>query len=67
MASRMAIYKVQILVLVFREDLATGAGSVMPSAECVGGGVISGRMVERASGSLRVRNNEDDCRYVLET
>lgn len=65
MAFRMAIYRVQIFVLVFREDLATGAGSVAPSAaaECGGGGgVINGRIVERASGNLRVRNNEDDCR-----
>lgn len=64
MALRMAIYRVQTLILVFREDLATGAGSVTLSAaaECGGGGVIRGRIVESASGNLRVRNNEDDCR-----
>jgi len=52
---------------VVREALATGAGSVTPFGSPDGGGVINGRMVERASGSRRVRNRLEACRYVLET
>lgn len=68
MAFRMAIYRVQTLILVFRDALATGAGSAIPLApsECVDGGVINGKMVERASGNRRVKNKVDDWRYVLE-
>lgn len=68
MAFRMAMYNVQTLILVFREALATGAGSEVPlvPSECVDGGVINGKIVDRASGSRRVRNSVDDWRYVLE-
>lgn len=68
MALRMAMYNVQTLILVFRDALATGAGSAVPllPLACVVGGVIKGKMVERASGSRRVRNKVDDWRYVLE-
>lgn len=64
MALRMAMYSVQTLILVLREALATGAGSVMPLApsEGAGGGVSSGRMVVRASGKRRVRKSVDDWR-----
>lgn len=80
MALRMAMYRVQTFILVFREALATGAGSVavvvplapleLPSGCWDGDGgvtVIRGVIVERASGSLRVRKRVDDCRYVFET
>lgn len=73
------MYKVQTFILVFREALATGAGSVVPLApSCCwdwtwdwdgdgGVTVIRGVIVERASGSLLVRKRVDDCRYVFET
>lgn len=69
MALRMAMYSVQTLILVFREALATGAGSVVPFAPSEGGsgGVSNGRMVVRASGKRRVRKSVDDWRYVFET
>jgi hypothetical protein len=49
-----------------RLALAIGAGSGVASASSVGWGVITGRIVERDSGNLRVRKSVDDCRYVLE-
>jgi hypothetical protein len=52
------------LILVPREDLATGAGS-LSSAEL--GGIMIGRSVLRASGSRRVKNKVEACRYVLDT
>lgn len=69
------MYRVQTFILVFREALATGAGSVVvvPLGACGcwdgdgGVTVIRGVIVERASGSLRVRNKVEDCRYVFET
>lgn len=48
------------------DALATGAGSVVPLAPSVRVGVISGWTVDRASGSRRVRNSVEACRYVLE-
>lgn len=62
MALRIARYSVHTLILVFREALATGAGSVVPLApsEGAGGGVSSGKMVVRASGSRRVRKSVED-------
>lgn len=47
------------MILVFLEDFATGAGSVVPFAPsaCVEGGVINGRMVLSASGNRRVKNS----------
>lgn len=64
MAFKMAMYSVQTLILVLRDALATGAGSAVPLApsEWVEGGVINGKMVERASGNRRVRNRVDDWR-----
>lgn len=67
------MYRVQTFILVLREALATGAGSVVPlgASGCWDGDggvtVIRGVIVERASGSLRVRNKVEDCRYVFET
>lgn len=47
--------------------LAMGAGSFSAaSASSDEGGVISGDIVERASGKRRVRNSCEDCRYVFE-
>jgi len=60
-------YRLHTLILVVREDLATGAGSkVVPLGSSDGGGVMSGRTVDRASGSRRVRKSVEDWRYVLE-
>jgi hypothetical protein len=52
------------LIRVVRDALATGAGSVESSS--VPGGVMSGRVVDRASGSRRVRKSVDAWRYVLD-
>lgn len=49
------------MIRVVREARATGAGSLDSFSE-----VISGRIVVRASGSRRVRNNVEACRYVLD-
>jgi hypothetical protein len=48
-----------------RLALATGAGSDEGVSSGFGG-VMTGRMVERDSGSRRVRKRVDDCRYILE-
>lgn len=62
------MYNVHTFILVFREALATGAGSVVPLApsKCTDGGAIKGKTVESASGKRRVRNKVDDWRYALE-
>lgn len=60
----MVRYNDQTFILVVRLALATGASSEGKSSEF--GGVITGWMVERDSGSRRVRKSVDDCRYILE-
>jgi hypothetical protein len=62
----MVRYRLQTLILAEREAPATGGGSSAPSEFSVGG-LMSGRRVDRASGSRRVRNNCDAWRYVLVT
>jgi hypothetical protein len=60
----MVRYRLQTLIRVVREALATGAGSEASFSGL--DGVMSGRMVDRASGSRRVRKSVDDWRYVLD-
>lgn len=57
-------YRLQTLILDDLDARTTGAGSggsLVPSAGG-GGGVTSGKTVERASGRRRVRNSVDACR-----
>ncbi len=65
-AFKIVRYRLQTFTLVVREALDTGAGSTTPWADSGLGGVMSGRRVDKASGSRRVRNSVDACRYVLE-
>jgi hypothetical protein len=65
MAFNIVKYRLQTLILVVRDALATGAGSEAPFVSPAGG-PTSGKMVVSASGKRRVRNKVDACRYVLE-
>lgn len=49
-----------------REALAIGAGSGEALLSSGFGGVITGSIVERDSGSRRVRKRVDDCLYILD-
>lgn len=62
----MVRYRLQTLILVVREAFATGAGSAEAPESSSDGGVMRGRMVDRASGSRRVRKSVDAWRYVLD-
>lgn len=63
----MVKYKLHTLILVTREALTTGAGSVKPLASLPSvDGVIKGNRVDRDSGNRRVRNSCDACLYVLD-
>lgn len=62
----MVRYKLQTFIRVVRDAFETGAGSVSALVSSEAGGVITGRIVERDSGNRRVRNNCEDCRYILE-
>lgn len=62
----MVRYKDQTLIRVVLLAFAIGAGSgvaFVSSASCV---AITGKIVERDSGSRRVRKSVEDCRYILE-
>lgn len=50
-----------------RDAFAIGAPSPLPSAlSSAGGGVMTGRIVERDSGNRRVKKRVEACRYILE-
>jgi hypothetical protein len=58
MAFNIVRYKVHTLILVDREALTTGAGSVKPFASAPSvKDVIRGKTVDKASGNRRVRNS----------
>lgn len=65
MAFRTVRYKLQTLIRVVREALATGARSTMevfPFASVTVGAVMTGSIVDNDSGRRRVRNKVEDCR-----
>ena len=67
-AFSMVRYRLQTLILVVRDAFAIGAESplVLVAVSSPLGGLITGSIVERDSGSLRVRNKVEDCRYILD-
>jgi hypothetical protein len=62
-AFKIVRYKLQTFIRVVRDALAIGAGSFVSSGL---GGVMTGRIVERDSGSRRVRKSVEDWRYIFE-
>src|SRR3569833_298178 len=66
MAFRMVRYRLQTLMRVVREAVATGAGSAASVESSFAGGVTRGRIVDKDSGSRRVKNSVEACLYVLE-
>ena len=59
-------YRLQTFILVVRLAFEIGVGSRFALVSSGAAGVITGRIVERDSGSRRVRKRVDDCRYILE-
>lgn len=62
----MVRYKLQTFIRVVRDAFEMGAGSGSAFVSSEAAGVITGRIVDRDSGNRRVKNNCDDCRYILE-
>ena len=54
-------YKLQTLTRVVFPAFEMGAASGSALVSSVGGGVITGRIVERDSGNRRVKKSVDDC------
>jgi len=55
-------YRLQTFILVVRLAFEMGVGSKFALVSSAVGGVMTGRMVERDSGSRRVRKSVEDCR-----
>jgi hypothetical protein len=62
----MVRYKLQTFIRVVRDAFEMGEGSRSAFVSSEAGGVITGRIVDRDSGNRRVKNNCEDCRYILE-